>query len=88
MKMDPSGDTGGDGEHREEDLKERGEEGAQGHWVSLAPEVIVRERHAEEACRVLRQQLPVAVVEYVSERLRGRGNGRGKMIGPRHGAGM
>ena len=69
MKMDPSGDTGGDGEHREEDLKERGEEGAQGHWVSLAPEVTVRERHAEEACRVLRQQLPVAVEEYVSEQL-------------------
>ena len=69
MKMDPSGDTGGDGEHREEDLKERGEEGAQGHWVSLAPEVKTRERHAEEACRVLRQQLPVAVEEYVSEQL-------------------
>ena len=69
MKMDPSRDTGGDGEHREEDLKERGEEGAQGHWVSLAPEVKVRERHAEEACRVLRQQLPVAVEEYVSAQL-------------------
>ena len=50
-------------------LKERGEEGAQGHWVSLAPEVKTRERHAEEACRVLRQQLPVAVEEYVSEQL-------------------
>ena len=69
MKMDPSGDTGGDGEHREEDLKEGGEEGAQGHWVSLAPEVKIRERHAEEACRVLRQQLPVAVEEYVSAQL-------------------
>ena len=72
MKMDPSRDTGGDGEHREEDLKEKGEERAQGHWVSLAPEVIVRERHAEEACRVLRQQLPVAVEEYVSEQLEGK----------------
>ena len=60
------------GEHREEDLKERGEEGAQGHWVSLAPEVKTRERHAEEACRVLRQQLPVAVEEYVSEQLEGK----------------
>ena len=68
-EMDPSSDTGGDGEHREEDLKERGEEGAQGHWVSLAPEVKIRERHAEEACRVLRQQLPVAVEEYVAEQL-------------------
>ena len=37
--------------------------------MSLAPEVKVRERHAEEACRVLRQQLPVAVEEYVSEQL-------------------
>ena len=72
MKMDPSGDTGGDGEHREEDLKERGEEGVRGHWVSLAPEVKIRERHAEEACRVLRQQLPVAVEEYVSEQLEGK----------------
>ena len=71
-EMDPSSDTGGDGEHREEDLKERGEEGAQGHWVSLAPEVKTRERHAEEACRVLRQQLPVAVEEYVSEQLEGK----------------
>ena len=33
------------------------------------PEVKTRERHAEEACRVLRQQLPVAVEEYVSEQL-------------------
>ena len=40
--------------------------------MSLAPEVKVRERHAEEACRVLRQQLPVAVEEYVSEQLEGK----------------
>ena len=58
--------------HREGDSKERGEEGAGGQWVSLAPEVKVRERHAEEACRVLRQQLPVAVGEYVSEQLEGK----------------
>ena len=32
----------------------------------------VREWHAEEACRVLRQQLPVAVAEYVSEQLEGK----------------
>ena len=37
--------------------------------MSLAPEVKTRERHAEEACRVLRQQLPVAVEEYVAEQL-------------------
>ena len=40
--------------------------------MSLAPEVKVRERHAEEACRVLWQQLPVAVEEYVSEQLEGK----------------
>ena len=40
--------------------------------MSLAPEVKTQERHAEEACRVLRQQLPVAVVEYVSEQLEGK----------------
>ena len=84
--------TGGDGEHREEDLKERGEEGAQGHWVSLAPEVKTRERHAEEACRVLRQQLPVAVEEYVSEQLEGKRKREGEddwpARRPRHGAGI
>eukprot|EP01045_Picozoa_sp_COSAG04_P016267 COSAG04_NODE_1344_length_7145_cov_59.296764_1_plen_97_part_00 len=40
-------------------------------WVSLAP-VMIQVRHAEEACRVPRQRLPVAVEEYVSEQREGK----------------